>query len=231
MKSPSAKIISISLICCSLYGEDRHRVFELWTMNKESQISPHWTNLLHRNAVLARIPYKIWQASLNQTGKRFVFQSDLCLNQIADSVLTGRRCAVCTVNTEASHIWFNQPLYTVIYFEHVLLYLIPNKWIMDAVLQWCGYSTWCDVKVTLLFHIMLVRDLLGGKNTFSCKVAWWVALLSHSKKVLVLNLGPGPVCGVLCCFFPKCSCFLWFWIGIMKALDNALNQGISQNWG
>lgn len=139
MKSPSAKIISINVICCSLHGEDRHRQIQsVWTMNKESQISPQWAYLLRRNAVLAQKPYKIRQASLSQTGKRFVFQSDLCLNQIADSVLTGRRCMVCTVNTEASHIWFNRPLYTVIYHEHVLLYLIPNKWIMDAMFQCNG---------------------------------------------------------------------------------------------
>lgn len=31
--------------------------------------------------------------------------------------------------------------------------------------------------------MMLARDLLGGKNTFCCMVAWWVALLPHSKKV------------------------------------------------
>lgn len=221
MKSPSAKIILISLICCSLHGEDRHRqILSVWTMNKESQISPQWAYLLRQNAVLARKPHKIRQACLSQTGKRFVFQSDLCLNQIADSVLTGRRCTVCTVNTEASHIWFNQSLYTVIYCEHVLLYWIPNKWIMDAMLQWCEYSAHCDVKVTLLFNMMLVRDLLGSKNTFCCMVA-----CCHSKKVLVLNLGPGPLWGVLCvCMFcSQCSCFLWFWVGIMKALDNALN--------
>lgn len=161
MKSTSGRVIVISLICCSSHKEDRHRqILSVSAMNKESQISPQWAYLLRWNAVLAPKPCKIWQACLSQTGKLFVFQSDLCLNQTADSVLTGKRCTACTVNTEASHIWFNQPLYSVIHCEHVRLYLIPNKWIMDVKLHWCGYSAYCDVEVTSLFNMMLAWHLL-----------------------------------------------------------------------
>lgn len=152
MKS-CATVISICLTSCSSQKEDTQRqILSFWTMNQVSQISPQWAYLLRRNAVLARKPQPN-PTSLREPDRG----NDLCFRQIcADSVLTGRKCTVHTVNSEASHIWFNQPLYTVMPFENILLFTIPNQWMMNIMPHWCGYSAYCDVKL----HHCLIRCLL-----------------------------------------------------------------------
>lgn len=72
--------------CCSLRVEDRHmRTLSAGCMNKESQIDgptvgPFATPDSEKHG-------EIRQARLSQTGERFVFQSDLCLDQTADCVV------------------------------------------------------------------------------------------------------------------------------------------------
>lgn len=154
-------------------------------LNCESQISPLWAYLLHWNALLAR------QTPQNPPERAWAWQgTDLCFSQICVKI---KLLAVCWLVDDVGCAPYIQKHLIYDLISHCVCWHSVNTFrsalfpINELWMQRYndGHSAGWSIKFTLLFNIMLGRNLLCGEIHF----ALWLLCSQH------------------CCSTVKCSLF------------------------